>query len=81
MCDKPAVVNIPFQLAHRISFLHGVLYLYLAPAPDFLDGPNNLVTAHRKRCNRIVELDPKGAFDLFIDIGVEELPAFLPAEV
>src|SRR5438093_664808 len=44
----------PLQNAHVIGF--GVGVVYLALTPDYLDSAENIVTAHRKTCNKGLEL-------------------------
>jgi hypothetical protein len=79
ICGKPGDEENPLQNAHRISFGIGVIYLALTP--DFLDGDTNIVTAHRKPCNGNAELELGGTTVLFRELGVTDLPAFLPRSV
>jgi hypothetical protein len=79
MCGKPEGDRNPLQNAHRISF--GLGLIYLALTPDFLDGDDNIVTAHRKQCNAKAELNPEQAMVLLLKLGITELPAFLPQSV
>jgi hypothetical protein len=49
--------------------------------PEFLDSPTNIVTAHRRTCNKESELDLQGSIARLRDLGVKELPRYLPAIV
>lgn len=53
-CGLPSTADNPFQHAHLIPFNSGIKRFRLTP--DFLDSPKNIVSAHRKICNKAVEL-------------------------
>lgn len=53
-CGLPGTVDNPLQHAHKIGFAQGVLKFALTP--DFLDSRTNIVSAHRAKCNKAVEL-------------------------
>ena len=76
VCGKPAAGDNPLQHSHRIGFDMGVIDLALTP--DFLDGPENIATAHRKLCNRSVELSLSQACKRLRELGVQALPEFIP---
>lgn len=78
VCGRRGPKSNPLQVAHRISFIDGVRFLALTP--DFLDDPKNLTWAHRKTCNRVLELDVLAAMRQLRALGVPDLPAFLSAE-
>lgn len=76
ICGKPAMDDNPLQHSHRIGFDMGVIELALTP--DFLDGPENIATAHRRKCNQLVELSLSQAISRLRELGVQSLPEFLP---
>lgn len=78
VCGGYAGADNPFQNAHRVGFDIGIIHLALTP--EFLDGNTNIVTAHRKLCNKEAELDIQGAMKLLIAQGEMSLPSFLPDE-
>jgi len=65
--------------AHIVNALNGVRYFALTP--DFLDDPKRLTWAHRKVCNKQVELGFAGILVYLWKCGIHELPTFLPEEV
>ncbi len=67
------------QLAHVIPFKNGVQFLALTP--DFLNGSDNLVSAHRGRCNRGAELGLEESLRRLRSLGVTALPDFLLPDV
>jgi hypothetical protein len=76
----PVSLDNPLQSAHVIGFDVGVIDLGLTP--EFLDSEENIVTAHRRTCNKKVELDLQGSMHrLFGLFGVRALPQYLPAEI
>ena len=78
VCGHCVERDNPFQNAHRIGFDLGIVHLALTP--EFLDGDTNIVTAHRKLCNKKAELDIQGAMKLLMNQGETSLPSFLPEE-
>jgi hypothetical protein len=78
-CGDAGTDQNPLQRSHRIPFVAGVRYLALTPT--FLDGSINLVWAHRKRCNKELELGFGASLDRLKTLGVTRLPTFLPKEV
>jgi len=79
VCGQPGAEGNPLQLAHLISFYHGVHFLGLTP--EYLDGPENLKTAHRQNCNKKVELGFTEALLYIRARNVRTLPPFLPKAV
>lgn len=79
ICGRAADVKNPFQNAHRIGFDLGIVQLALTP--EFLDGDENIVTAHRTTCNKSAELDLKNAMRFLMSKEVRALPDFLPHEI
>lgn len=79
VCGKPETIDNPFQNAHLIGFDVGVIDLALTP--DYLDSDENIVTAHRKTCNRTSELDLLRSMRRLKTLGIKELPGFLPASI
>lgn len=55
VCGLPPTEDNPMQVSHLIPFMSGVQVYGLTP--DFLDGDVNLKWAHRKVCNKQVELN------------------------
>ena len=53
-CGLPASPDNPLQHSHLIPFVSGIRTHRLTP--DFLDSEHNIVSAHRKVCNKGVEL-------------------------
>jgi hypothetical protein len=62
VCGKQASEDNPLQGAHKVPFSQGVRDYRLTP--DWLDSENNIATAHRKNCNKAVELTPEQIRDL-----------------
>lgn|GEM_PF-1799108 len=79
VCGGPETASNPFEHAHRIGFEIGVICLGLTP--DYLDGPENIVTAHKKGCNRTAELEIEQAMQMLFAKGVRQLPTYLPTEL
>jgi hypothetical protein len=79
LCGLPGSPDNPLQSAHRIGFDVGVIDLGLTP--EFLDSEENVVTACRRKCNRQSELDLQGSMKRLRDLGVKELPTFLPVAI
>ena len=65
------------KAAHVISFDMGVIELGLTP--EFLDSEKNILTAHRRTCNKGCELDLIASMTRLRELGVKELPPYLPA--
>jgi hypothetical protein len=78
-CGDEESPENPLQSAHIIGFDVGVIELGLTP--EFLDSDENIATAHRRTCNRSVDLGLQGSMVRLRNLGVEELPAYLPAEI
>ncbi len=80
VCGKPETRDNRFQHSHKIGFAEGIITFGLTP--DYLDGPDNIVSAHTTVCNKAAELLPV-EICLFLnkDEGVESLPSYLPKEV
>ncbi len=78
-CGLPESPGNPLQNAHVISFDMGVIELALTP--DFLDSSANIVTAHRRTCNKGSELSLLESMKRLRALGVTQLPQFLPSWV
>ena len=76
LCGKLGTSDNPLQNAHRIGFDFGILNLALTP--EYLDGDRNIVAAHRKTCNKSVEVDAEAAMQVLRNEGVRQIPSFLP---
>jgi hypothetical protein len=57
----------------------GVMELGLTP--EFLDSEDNIVTAHRRTCNKKCELDLQRSMNRLRQLGVKELPKYLPVAI
>lgn len=62
ICGLPASAGKPLENAHKIPFAVGIRKYKLTP--DYLDGDDNIVTAHRGMCNKKCELSHKEILDL-----------------
>jgi hypothetical protein len=69
----------PLQSAHVIGFDVGVIDLTLTP--EFLDSERDIITAHRRTCNMATELDLQASMSRLKELGVPELPPYLPAAI
>jgi len=78
-CGRPETADNPLQNAHVIGFDVGVIDLALTP--EYLDSDENIITAHRKTCNRASELDLIESMKRLKRLGVKDLPAFLPPTI
>jgi hypothetical protein len=76
VCNKESTEANPIQNAHIIGFRLGVLYLGLTP--DYLDQDENIASAHRKKCNNVVELDLVSSCRYLKNTGIKNLPKYLP---
>jgi len=54
VCGQEFSTDNPAQVSHLIPFIDGVRIYGLTS--DWLDSPENLVWAHRRRCNALAEL-------------------------
>jgi len=54
VCGEPATPENPLQAAHRVPFGVGIRQFRLTP--DWYDSRQNLIWAHRRVCNKKVEL-------------------------
>lgn len=62
ICELPESLDNPLQNCHVIGFDIGIKYFGLTP--DYLDSPQNIVTAHRKQCNKKAELPLHKVYEL-----------------
>lgn len=53
-CGKPATLENPLQAAHLIPSGAGIMRFWLTP--DWLDGPDNLIWAQKRKCNKEAEI-------------------------
>lgn len=79
VCNKPAEKDNPFENAHVIGFDLGIIDLALTP--DYLDSPENIMTAHRTICNKKTERSLLDAMKMLRKTGITDLPDFLPKEI
>jgi hypothetical protein len=76
ICGKKPMEDNPLENSHRIGFRLGIIFLGLTP--EFVDRNDNIVSAHKKVCNKSAELDlPSACCDLKKH-GIVELPDYLP---
>ncbi len=76
ICDEPEESNNPFENSHLIGFGLGITYLGLTP--EYVDGYDNIVSAHRKECNSKAELSLLESCKELKSKGIKSLPAYLP---
>jgi hypothetical protein len=79
VCGISASDDNPLQSAHVIAFDLGTIDLALTP--EYLDSDENIVTAHRRSCNRRAELGLHDAIVRLTSLGVKCLPQFLPPTI
>jgi len=79
VCGEQSKENNPIQNAHKIGFGLGILYLGLTP--EYVDEDENIMSAHRTKCNKSVELDLEGSCRQLKNAGIIKLPNYLPAFV
>jgi hypothetical protein len=51
---KTSAARKPLQAAHLIPFGVGIIRFWLTP--EWLDGPDNLIWAHKRKCNKEAEI-------------------------
>jgi len=56
LCGLPASGDNPLEHSHRIPFKLGIVMFHLTP--EYLDGEHNIVSAHKRTCNKGVEMSP-----------------------
>lgn len=74
LCKKPPTKDNPLEHSHKIPFLKGVREFGFTP--DYLDGPDNIVSAHKRKCNKHVEMDNKEILKWIKKQGLR-LPSFI----
>lgn len=79
ICNELANSINPFQNCHRIGFNLGIIQLALTP--DFLDSHSNIVTAHRKSCNKKCELNLIQSILYLKNLNIQNPPNFLNKEI
>lgn len=78
ICGNPPSADNPLEHSHLIPFRYGVLNLGLTP--DFLDSPENIVSAHKRVCNKRAELSPEMCLGKLKELGHTSLPEYLQKE-
>lgn len=76
VCNKPATSDNPLENSHCIGFGLGIIYLGLTP--EYVDGHENIVSAHRKECNSKAELSLFESCKLLKSQSINSLPGYLP---
>jgi hypothetical protein len=79
VCHKIATDDNPIQNAHIIGFEIGVICLGLTP--EYVDGHDNIVSAHKKKCNKEAELDLLESCRVLKLRGIKSLPEFIPQDI
>ena len=64
--------------SHKIPFRRGIVEFALTP--DFLDDYTNIISAHKRKCNKSAELNNFEICKTLKKMGIRELPSFLPKE-
>ena len=75
ICNLPADLKNRFEWAHLISYKNGFDFLGLTMV--FLNSRENLVMAHRLKCNKSAELNPQQSIRRLWDLGHRDLPKHL----
>ena len=79
ICGKKLTKDNPLENSHKIGFRIGIMFLGLTP--DYVDRDDNIVSAHKKFCNKRAEVDLLQACILLMIDGIKKLPEYLPASV
>jgi hypothetical protein len=79
VCGEPEAATNPLEHSHQISFEIGVICLGLTP--DYVDSPRNIVSAHKKNCNKASELTIEAAMRKLRADGIKQLPPYLPTAI
>jgi hypothetical protein len=79
MCGELGTAGNPLQHSHIIGFSMGIISLGLTP--EWLDGDHNILSAHRKKCNKSVELILADAMERLRRRGLCSIPSYLPSSV
>ena len=79
ICHKPPTQDNPLENSHIIPFIKGIVDFALTP--DFLDKDKNIISAHKRECNKSAELNNDKICKKLKMMGVNELPNFLPKEI
>ena len=74
VCGLPGTTDNPLQHSHLIGFHRGITRFGLTP--DYLDGHNNIVSAHRTTCNAKAEMSDAEVLTHLEGLGLT-LPAYL----
>ena len=75
ICQKPPTKNNPLENSHRIPFRRGIVEFALTP--DFLDDYTNIISAHKRKCNKSAELNNYEICKMLKMMNIHELPDFL----
>ncbi len=78
VCFQPPTKDNPLESSHIIGFKIGIVNFALTP--DFLDKDQNIYSAHKRKCNKKVELDLVGTCLRLKELGIKFLPNFLPKD-
>jgi len=74
VCGLPPTADNPLQHSHRIGFHQGIKRFGLTP--DYLDGHENIRSAHRRACNAETEMSDAEVLTYLHSLGLA-LPSYL----
>ena len=75
ICGQGPEVGNPLEHSHKIPFRVGIMQLALTP--DFLDAKHNIVSAHKRGCNRAAEMDLSTCLAYLESSGFGQPPPFI----
>lgn len=79
MRREPASDENSLQASHLVAFLRGVREFWLTP--EWLDGPFNLIWAHKRNCNKAAEIPGANVAEyMFGAFGVDVTSRTEPAQ-
>ena len=78
ICKKPPTKENPLENSHRIPFRKGIVEFALTP--DFLDKDKNIISAHKRECNKSAELNNYEICKMLKMMNINQLPDFLPKD-
>ncbi len=77
ICNKPPTKDDPLENSHIIGFRIGIIYFGLTP--DYVDNNDNIVSAHKRICNKSAELDLFSVCKELKNRGIISIPEYLPS--
>jgi hypothetical protein len=67
-CGSAGTADNPLEHAHLVGFQQGIVKFALTP--DWLDSKENIVSAHKRICNKAVELPDAAVKQLLLSKGL-----------